>query len=110
MTDEQQEAIQTDADTDTREQEAAAEADEKRGPRDYRVLAAGDSEESPSWTDLGFFQAHRAEDAITDAVEAEKVELDEEGNSPWLVAIPARSWAPRRLRKVVKTSITFSDE
>ena len=71
---------------------------------EYVVLASPDNE---AWTVVGRAQARSAEKAI----EAVIVKLLDGGEidapHPWHVAVPVRSWAPKRIQAERQTKVTF---
>lgn len=82
----------------------------KRGPRTYQVLREVNSpDDARAWVEVGRYEGFHVEDALKEAIIELGLESGEwEGPTPFLVAVPQRSWKPLRPTVQVQRQIRFN--
>jgi hypothetical protein len=56
------------------------------------------------------WHAYRATDVVSDVIDEGIVEPDDQGKTPFVVAVPARSWRPQRATVATRRQISLSTD
>lgn len=69
-------------------------------PTAYRVVCNADGEPRE-------FKAYRQEQVIEDLINERYVQADDEGKTPFIAIVPARSWKPRKATIATQTRVSL---